>query len=921
MSIKTVGQTTQSNTRGLEKKISKGAEHLIFDVLQATQYSTPIPSTVRELVTNACDSQREKEIAVEILAGKAQVEDYFITRSGEEYEASNFNREYYDLNYLDMENNHVKVRYIEDDSGSGYCDTVEIMDFGVGIGGRRLEGMLELGYSTKRNTAENFGAFGLGSKVALSTGVPYYSIESAYNGKLFKMNCYPYKTDFVIGKWDSDGQITLSNGEPAYYKNYSGKNYTKISLGAKKHTRRAFSNAVEEQLCYIPSVRFDIVDSQGKSYSPTISRDILLNTDNLIVTDSGWYARPHIVIVKNPGDTTGINYGRIDFRELEMEELWGNIGIKCPMRQSYINDAGEEIVIQDGVDVTPSREKVIWNDNTKKYVQGMLEKAAEDATEIVEEALKEDDFIKWIQLCSNILYKGNTDSASSTDELSAIKHVARMVDVSSIRPKFENTGIKFSNPKSMFKGYRVRVVHATGYRDGIARTDVTDWTGIDLSRVYVAEEGSVSKVKDLYLTSQGVDKFVLISAVSSDKFVKELAEALDDDHKARILKEKAAYELQRSKINNCLSNHTSLLRSYSDIDVPEAFAAGIKFKEEETAGHHLTPAEQRVLEKRIVGFSLRSSNQKWTWDKFEPKIQTILESENETYYCSKVDDYKMLMAAKILDRRVPKWGKALFSIPEPWSASPILFREVVPSNAWRQDLFVLDKIKDLKAPQLFRLSETNLKYAEKNPHWKHIDEFFFTSTEDGGLVASEYLRRVLTHNVITETAWMHKFSWMGARASETLLPDLSRAYKRIYRHSQHCIHTSALTDNDSSKEAIEFRQYLENFIEYQRICNSGDVSLRKQKSRELFVVDVPTIDAYDEDLAGLITVLEEAYADIGEFMKAIHEGLTACSYSGNLTEIMDPLTTLFSAYNKFDIEVPDVEVPRLWFSLTPPQTN
>ena len=118
MSIKTVGQTTQSNTRGLEKKISKGAEHLIFDVLQATQYSTPIPSTVRELVTNACDSQREKEIAVEILAGKAQVEDYFITRSGEEYEASNFNREYYDLNYLDMENNHVKVRYIEDDSGS-----------------------------------------------------------------------------------------------------------------------------------------------------------------------------------------------------------------------------------------------------------------------------------------------------------------------------------------------------------------------------------------------------------------------------------------------------------------------------------------------------------------------------------------------------------------------------------------------------------------------------------------------------------------------------------------------------------------------------------------------------------------------------------------------------------------------------------
>jgi hypothetical protein len=920
MSIKTVGQATQSNTRGLEKKISKGAEHLIFDVLQATQYSTPIPSTIRELVTNACDSQREKEIAVEILTGKAQVEDYFITRQGEEYEASNFNREYYDLNYLDMENNHIKVRYIEDDSGSGYCDTVEITDFGVGIGGRRLEGMLELGYSTKRNTAENFGAFGLGSKVALSTGVAYYSIETAYNGKLFKMNCYPYKTDFVIGKWDSDGQITLSNGEPAYYKNYSGKNYTKISFGAKKHTRRAYSNAVEEQLCYIPSVKFDIVDSQERSYSPMVNRNILLNTDNLIVTDSGWYARPHIVIVKNPGDNTGINYGRIDFRELEMEELWGNIGIKCPMRQAYINDDGEEIVIQEGVDVTPSREKVIWNDNTKKYVQGMLEKAAQDATEIVEEALKEDDFIKWIQLCSNILYKGDTSDMGKTDELSAIKHVARMVDVSSIRPKFKDTGIKFSNPKSMFKGYRVRVVHATGFKDGIARTDVTDWTGIDLSRVYVAEEGSVSKVKDLYITSQGVDRFVLISAVSSDKFIKELAEALDDDHKARILKEKAAYELQRSKISDCLSNHSSLLHSYSDVDVPEAFAAGIKFKEEEESGKVLTPAEQRALEKRIVGFSLRRNDRyKWTWDKFEPKIQTILESKNETYYCSKVDDYKLRMAAKILDRRVAKWDKVNFSIPDEWSGSPILFREVVPSNAWRQDFFELDKVKDLKAPQLFRLSETNLKYAEKNPHWRHIDEFFFTSTEDGGLVASKYLKHVLTQDVIAETG-IFKFDWMGSSACASLLPDLHKAYKKLHRHAHFTIHSSAMTDSDSSDEEILFRHYLKNFIEYQRICKSGDVSLRKQKSREFFVVDVPTIEAYDEDLAGLVTVFEEAHADIGEFMSVIKNGITSYGVS-NLTKIIDPLTTLFSAYNKFDIEVPDVEVPILSFSLTPPQTN
>ena len=69
MSIKTIDQATVSNTGGVAKKINKGAEKMVFDILQATQYSTPIPSTVRELVTNACDAQREKEMAIEILKG------------------------------------------------------------------------------------------------------------------------------------------------------------------------------------------------------------------------------------------------------------------------------------------------------------------------------------------------------------------------------------------------------------------------------------------------------------------------------------------------------------------------------------------------------------------------------------------------------------------------------------------------------------------------------------------------------------------------------------------------------------------------------------------------------------------------------------------------------------------------------------
>ena len=72
MSIKTIDKPI-SGDPGIAKRINKGAEKMVFDILQSTQYSMPIQSTVRELVTNACDSQREKEIAIEILSGKKKV--------------------------------------------------------------------------------------------------------------------------------------------------------------------------------------------------------------------------------------------------------------------------------------------------------------------------------------------------------------------------------------------------------------------------------------------------------------------------------------------------------------------------------------------------------------------------------------------------------------------------------------------------------------------------------------------------------------------------------------------------------------------------------------------------------------------------------------------------------------------------------
>ena len=108
MSIKTIDKPMQGSA-GIAKKINKGAEKMVFDILQSTQYSMPIQSTIRELVTNACDSQREKEVALEILTGKKQVKDYYIERHGAQYEDSNFDKSYYNIAHLQHGKNHVDL--------------------------------------------------------------------------------------------------------------------------------------------------------------------------------------------------------------------------------------------------------------------------------------------------------------------------------------------------------------------------------------------------------------------------------------------------------------------------------------------------------------------------------------------------------------------------------------------------------------------------------------------------------------------------------------------------------------------------------------------------------------------------------------------------------------------------------------------
>lgn len=157
--------TESTNVRGFEKQIHETSRTMMLDNLQAHMYMRPIKSCVRECVSNSVDSTKEKLAAIEILSGRKKVSDYYVDKKeiftgqakDDIYSDSEFNKDYYDLKYLSADS---KITLTYTNNTSSKRDQLTIVDNGVGLGGLRLEGFFNLGFSSKRLTANELGGFG-----------------------------------------------------------------------------------------------------------------------------------------------------------------------------------------------------------------------------------------------------------------------------------------------------------------------------------------------------------------------------------------------------------------------------------------------------------------------------------------------------------------------------------------------------------------------------------------------------------------------------------------------------------------------------------------------------------------------------------------------------------------------------------------
>lgn len=750
---------------GFDKEIEASALGMIFDNLQVYQYQYPERSTIRELVSNALDSVKERQIAQDILKGQAREEDYYLRRDDAVYKASNFDASYYNLDYLSSEN-YVRVDYYE--GAESERDRVEITDYGVGLGGDRLRGYFKLGYSSKRNTKFALGKFGIGAKAALSTGVDCYYVESRYNGLLTKWNVYSAKINSLVPRLNlQSGQenVLLPFGEAEVYaERQEGHNYTKIVIAVKKHKKQVYLDAVKSQLMYFRNVQLRLHKNDGSGFSELIptQAQIIFENEHLVVAKNTIYNKPHIIL-------NGVNYGLIDFKELELEDKHGNVGIKVPA---------------EGVIVNPSRESVIWNDKTRETILHSFELAVDAASKIVGDRLQTTDYWEWhrtLEQAKGRLYNSENDS-------DALGVLTRIIDVEKIDFSFkpdprlggsdralwgiqymmyglevkeEKVGKKTIRKTKLVRDEReylpsldpdVAIVFLKG--DDIrpyVRTLRYMLTSPDIKRIMVFRQQAVefnplkpeeflaagTKLKDLTFY-RGVHWF---TEACKDRFLKRFL------RKGRELNDFA--EIQASVFEQIkASKRTKILE---DVVVPEDFKFNLNQVDEEIVEEEviepekpksLTPDQIRKAQGRVFMRTPRFTGGEVELHGVEPNLLEMDEWK-DTYYAT-ADNSSQLMIAAALSVNVhndyiktaPNTpdgklayadGKHLTSVA--WGARPNTNYNVVIPNK-----------EDLTASELERMEkEVNILYSQFNQNVP----YYYSPSMDGSRTPDSFKQPVL----------------------------------------------------------------------------------------------------------------------------------------------------------------------------------
>lgn len=812
--------------QGFGKTMDSSGLSMMFDALQKSQYSFPVKSTVRELLSNGIDSVSEKKVARNILTGLNKVEDYFVEREGDIYKDSHFDANYYDLKWL-SEDDTVKITYT---CSSMERDRVVIQDFGVGLGGKRLEKYFSLGFSTKRLSKLPLGKFGLGAKSPLSLGIDMYTMESCYNGQLFRFNIYSKDIFSIIPQWNLDTgkenpHILFAAGTLDEYKVYYTptleKNSVSVILDAKKHHKTQYIEAVKSQMLYFTEIDFTIIDELGNFSKVDYQAKILYEDDMIILSDNQYYSKPHLLLNK-------VNYGYVNWEELELEQKYGNIGIK---------------VAPEDIDVNPSRESVLWTDLTKQKINERFQDVVGIATSLIQKELQEQDFVRWLRVCFSV--HGNAHNRKDV-----VGQLSKIIDIKEIKPKFpldERIRFYHTNPLPwvMMKTvnyHEQKKAHSDEVKKVIRRAEVeTPSSSIHRKVVLYTHNERAKNRKDKYLLYLYPEGYLAIYEPYSslEKVMESKDEAAIEWWEKRTDK---AIGLSTVVWDLLMNSEETLL--YSEIEVPDSFKGNDEEEEilveesvEAVAAAKvaaMSAEERRKLEGKTIMYT-PTTNWQRSMQKLEVPIKQISDwqQEEEVYYANQEDEGQLKLISDIVG----------YTDYDDWA-------EWILSNKSNVDVIDHGYTSISGMPYFFRPDVRLIKVAQNNNRlyreFKRPDQFFIRITNNT-ITMSDLLIRWNTARLIKDRLTKCKF----LRNFSTFNEEYADQFHDLQNYVD--LYAKELSKDDTYEELITHLDAVQRFQEFIRTNPDAEtvalVAQREFGNRDLNngrAVDMTYMKAMDE---------------------------------------------------------------------------
>jgi len=710
---------------GWVKQIDRASFDVMLGVLQGYQYQFPIQSTVRELTSNCLDANSEKSMALDILVKGCPVNKYYIeTTNDPMLEDSQFDASYYDPAWL-SEDNKVYIDYYK--TPLTERDYITFRDYGVGIGPSRILKYFNLGFSTKRLSKIPIGKFGLGGKAGLSVA-DFFTMETWYNGLHMKFNVYNSNFESLIPSYNLDtGQpniLVKSHPTEPHKSIYAAptteKNGTLIRIETKKHHWTEYEKAVEKQLMFFTEVVYTVHENSAsivKNFQPKV----LYEDEYLVITDSSYFNKPYLILNR-------VNYGSINFNELELKELSANIGLK---------------VLPEDIDVSPSRESILWKDNTKTKILERLQQASLSASKVLQANLNQTDFIQWYKACLYTLssWYSYRDTQGEATVLHTLASIVESKDLQFTFPG--DSDIKFYHQaEKMFLDLSGTLVSTQNERVAGKLKKKLIRTSSDISRVldhpiYLRLGPSNLKKNRYLVTKHGTYAELKVKSLSVEEDVeKPTSEDSDPEEtwiSAKLLElsqEFAKFKATASKATKLLLE-SSLVLDYEGLEVEKFdWSEEIDEQEQETVEEvkaaTLSAAERRKQEGKLLIKVLKSNLSKWESAPYIPitteiPFKVVNAWDDAEIYYSIPGELDTLMTVALLCRD-EVLIENIVANTKFLSHIPLEDRQLTHGIESTSELSLLHSfVQPKKGVRLFQIAKDKVKYVRD---FKHVSKFF-----------------------------------------------------------------------------------------------------------------------------------------------------------------------------------------------------